>query len=38
VPPQSEPQPDPPQYIPQEEDSFEIVVAVPVGEDMQEDQ
>jgi hypothetical protein len=32
VPPQLEPQPDS-QYIPQEEDNFEIVVTVPTGED-----
>jgi hypothetical protein len=32
VPPQQEPQPDSPQYVPQEEDPFEIVVMVPVGE------
>jgi hypothetical protein len=38
VPPQSEPQPDSPQHIPQGEDSFEIVVTVPVGEDTQEAQ
>jgi hypothetical protein len=38
VPPQSEPQPDTPQYVPQEEDSFEIMVTVPVGEDTQEAQ
>jgi hypothetical protein len=37
VPPQPEPQLDSPQYVPQEEDSFEIVFMVPVGEDMQED-
>jgi hypothetical protein len=31
--PQQEPQLDSSQYIPQEEDPFEIVVMVPVGED-----
>jgi hypothetical protein len=38
VPPQPEPQPDSPQYIPQEEDSFGIVVMVLTGEDTQEAQ
>jgi hypothetical protein len=38
VPPQPEPQPDSPQHITQEEDSFEIVVTVPAGEDTQEAQ
>jgi hypothetical protein len=38
VPPPPEPQPDSPQYIPQGEDSFEIVVTVPAGEDTQETQ
>jgi hypothetical protein len=38
VPPPPEPQADSPQYIPQEEDSFEIVVTVPVGKDTQEAQ
>jgi hypothetical protein len=38
VPPPPEPQPDSPQYVPQWEDSFEIVVMVPVGEDTQEAQ
>jgi hypothetical protein len=33
VPPQPEPQPDSPQYVPQEEDPFEIVVTIPVGEE-----
>jgi hypothetical protein len=33
-----EPQPDSPQYVPQGEDSFEIVVTVPVREDTQEAQ
>jgi hypothetical protein len=32
VPPPPEPQPDSPQYVPQGEDSFEIVVTVPAGE------
>jgi hypothetical protein len=35
---QPEPQPNSPQYVPQEEDSFDIVVIVPVGEDTQEAQ
>jgi hypothetical protein len=38
VPPQPEPQPNSPQHVPQGEDSFEIVVTVPTGEDMQEAQ
>jgi hypothetical protein len=38
VPPQPELQPDSPQHITQGEDSFEIVVIVPIGEDMQEAQ
>jgi hypothetical protein len=38
VPPPSEPQPNSPQYVPQGEDSFEIVVTVPAGEDTQEAQ
>jgi hypothetical protein len=38
VPPQLEPQPDSPYYVPQEEDSFKIVVIVPAGEDTQEAQ
>jgi hypothetical protein len=38
VPPLLEPQPDSPQYVPQGEDSFEIVVMVPAGEDTQEAQ
>jgi hypothetical protein len=38
VPPQPELQPNSPQHVPQGEDSFEIVVMVPVGEDMQEAQ
>jgi hypothetical protein len=38
VPPLPEPQPDSPQYVPQGEDSFEIVVTVPAGEDTQEAQ
>jgi hypothetical protein len=38
VPPQPEPQPDSPRYVPQKEDNFEIVVMVPAGEDMQEAQ
>jgi hypothetical protein len=33
VSPQPEPQSDSPQYVPQEVDSFEIVVTVPAGED-----
>jgi hypothetical protein len=36
VPPQQEPQHDSPQYVPQEEDPFEIVVMVLTGEDAQE--
>jgi hypothetical protein len=38
VPPQPEPQHDSPQHVPQWEDSFEIVVTVPTGEDTQEAQ
>jgi hypothetical protein len=38
VSPQPEPQPDSPQHVPQEEDSIEIVVMVPVGEDTKEAQ
>jgi hypothetical protein len=38
VPPQPEPKPNSPQHIPQGEDSFEIVFAVPAGEDTQEAQ
>jgi hypothetical protein len=38
VPPQPEPQPNSPQYVPQVEDSFKIVVMVPAGEDKQEAQ
>jgi hypothetical protein len=38
VPPLPEPQLDSPQYVPQGEDSFEIVVTVPMGEDTQEAQ
>jgi hypothetical protein len=38
VPPPPEPQPDSPQYVPQGEYSFEIVVMVLVGEDTQEAQ
>jgi hypothetical protein len=38
VPPQPEPQSNSPQYVPQEEDSFVIVVMVPMGEDTQEAQ
>jgi hypothetical protein len=38
VPPPPEPQPDSPQYVPQGEDSFEIVVTVSIGEDTQEAQ
>jgi hypothetical protein len=38
VSPQPEPQPNSPQYVPQDKDSFEIVVTVPVGEDTQEAQ
>jgi hypothetical protein len=37
VPPQPEPQPDSPQYVPLEEDPFEIVVMVPTGEEAQEE-
>jgi hypothetical protein len=36
VPPEQEPQPDSPQYVPHEDDPFEIVVMVPVGEEAQE--
>jgi hypothetical protein len=36
VPPQLEPQHNSPQHVPQGVDSFEIVVTVPAGEDMQE--
>jgi hypothetical protein len=35
VPPQLEPQLDSPQYVPREEDPFEIVVMVPAGEEAQ---
>jgi hypothetical protein len=38
VPPPPEPQPDSPQYIPQGEDSLEIVVTVPIAEHTQEAQ
>jgi hypothetical protein len=38
VPPPPEPQPNSPQYIPQGEHSFEIVVTISVGEDTQEAQ
>jgi hypothetical protein len=38
VPPLPEQQPDSPQYVLQGEDSFEIVVTVPAGEDTQEAQ
>jgi hypothetical protein len=38
VPPWPEPQNDSPQHVPRGEDSFEIVVTVPVGEDTQEAQ
>jgi hypothetical protein len=38
VPPLPEPQPDSPQYVPQGEDSFEIVVTIPAREDTQEAQ
>jgi hypothetical protein len=38
VPPPLELQPDSPQYVPQGEDSFEIVVTIPAGEDMKEAQ
>jgi hypothetical protein len=38
VPPQPEPQPNSPQHVPQGEDSFKIVVTIPVGEDTQEAQ
>jgi hypothetical protein len=34
VPPQQEPQPDSPKYVPQEEDPFEVMV--PTGEEAQE--
>jgi hypothetical protein len=33
VSPQSETQPESPQYVPQEEDSFEIVVIILAGEE-----
>jgi hypothetical protein len=36
VPLPPEPQPDSPKYVPQGEDSFEIVVTVSAGEDTQE--
>jgi hypothetical protein len=38
VPRPPEPQPDSPLYVPQGEDSFDIVVMVLVGEDTQEGQ
>jgi hypothetical protein len=38
VSPQPKPQPDSPQYVPQEEDSFKIMVTVLAGEDTQEAQ
>jgi hypothetical protein len=38
VPPWPEPQPNSPQYVPQEADSFEIVITLPTGEDTQEAQ
>jgi hypothetical protein len=38
MPPQPEPQPDSPQYVPHEEDNFKIVVTVPMGEDTQKAQ
>jgi hypothetical protein len=38
VPPPLDLQPDSSKYIPQGEDSFKIVVTVPVGEDTQEAQ
>jgi hypothetical protein len=38
VPSPLEPQPNSPQYVPQWEDSFKIVVTVPAGEDTQEAQ
>jgi hypothetical protein len=38
VPPQPEPQPDSPRHVTEGEDSFEIVVTVPVGEDTREAQ
>jgi hypothetical protein len=38
VPPQPKSQLNSPQYVPQEEDSFEIVVTIPTGEDTQEAQ
>jgi hypothetical protein len=38
VPPLPELQPNSPQYVPQGEDSFEIVVTIPTGEDTQEAQ
>jgi hypothetical protein len=37
-PPPLEPQPNSPQYVPEREHSFEIVVTVPAGEDMQDAQ
>jgi hypothetical protein len=36
VSPQQESQHDSPKYVPQEEESIEIMVTVPVGEDTQE--
>jgi hypothetical protein len=36
VPPQPEPQLNSPQYVHQEEDPFEIMVMIPVGEEFQE--
>jgi hypothetical protein len=36
VPPQQEPKHDSPQYVPQEDDPFKIVVKVPMGEESQE--
>jgi hypothetical protein len=36
VPPQQELQHDSPHYVPQEEDPFEIMVMVPMGENTQE--
>jgi hypothetical protein len=36
VPPQQEPQHDSPQYVPQEEDPFEIMVMVHAEEDTEE--
>jgi hypothetical protein len=38
VSPQPEPQPDSPQYAPQEEDSFKIVATVPTRKNTQEAQ